>query len=107
MPIKLIDLVIAKLQEERTENFKAACHTDYDDDGGGHCNLYMNNIYLGKVYATHVIMWAPKLRMNEKHEFHATDPKFFEHIIETTKPITQRHIELADKGLQQSQYFRW
>lgn len=106
---KLVDLVLAKLREERDEEFDAVQNIGVGGAVGYH-SFYMNNIFLGEVYPQYVLMWIPNANDEQlpvKCEYKAADPKFFQHILATIKVITQRHIDMANEGFQRAQYFRW
>jgi len=76
----------------------------------GSYDLYINHTFIAEVEGQSVNMWIPMAHSDpntvpEKVSYQAADPKFFYHIVGTTKLIIQRFQDDVDIGLHNAKFF--
>ena len=110
-PPRLLDLVIAKLQEEFpypvTSVYRSAYMAHDEDHESEIFDIYVNNTFIGEVHPQKMAVWTPRRDgepINPK-VYDAHDPEFFTHIINTARLIIKQQAQMIEDGLRNAQYF--
>jgi hypothetical protein len=111
-PPRLVDLILEAILEEWPNH--VAGSTYYESTNGTKFHtLYIEHKYLGEVYEQKVVLWlfdadpmATFPKDKRRVEYHASDPKFFQHVVETVKLIIKRYEDDAEETLRNAKYFK-